>query len=70
MGLMTNNIGLLKKTVVSNNNNVFQILEYINSGKNGAVFKVYCVKGKLKGGNICLESSVQLNGETFDALLS
>lgn len=41
MGLMTNNIGLLKKTVVSNNNNVFQILEYINSGKNGAVFKVY-----------------------------
>lgn len=49
MGLMTNNIGLLKKTVVSNNNNVFQILEYINSGKNGAVFKVYCVKGKLRG---------------------
>ena len=63
MGLMTNNIGLLKKTVVSNNNNVFQILEYINSGKNGAVFKVYCVKGKLKGGIFALKVQYNLMEE-------
>lgn len=53
-------IGLLKKSVVSNDNNVFQILEYINSGKNGAVFKVYCVNGGLRGGIFALKIQYNL----------
>ncbi len=45
--------------ITSDNGNIFRITRYINTGKNGAVFHVQCVKGKLIGS--CYALKVQYN---------